>query len=219
MTGMKASSRLFISHYEGSRATEDATELFKDIEKKRNPDSPIPLFISDDWDAFEEALLNVYGKVEQPPYAGVGRKPNPVLVPGDDLKYAQVCKKHVSGSVVGMVKRVVFGDLNEILTILGADSDGKISTSYIERFNLTIRNSLARFIRRTMNFSKKRKIHTKIVDFLQTWYNFVKPHKSLRVPVDDGKRKWKQRTPVMAEGLTDHIWKLEELLMFRIPVQ
>jgi hypothetical protein len=38
-------------------------------------------------------------------------------------------------------------------------------------------------------------------------YNFVKPHKSLRVLQIDGNQKWKQRTPVMAEGLTDHIWK------------
>jgi IS1 family transposase len=216
---MRTDTRLFISHHEGDRTSEDATELFEDIEKKRNPDSQIPLFISDEWDPFEEALLNVYGTPEQPSYKGIGRKPNPVLVPKEDLKYAQVCKKREHGSIVGMVKRVVFGDLNDILKILGADSDGKISTSYIERFNLTIRNSLARFIRRTMNFSKKRKVHSKIVDFLQAWYNFVKPHKSLRVLQIDGNRKWKQRTPMMAEGLTNHIWKLEELLMFRIPVQ
>ena len=216
---MKADTRLFISHHEGDRTSEDAAELFEDIERKRNPDSQIPLYISDEWDPFSEALLNVYGTLEQPSYKGVGRKPNPVLVPKEDLKYAQVCKKREHGSIVGMVKHVVFGDLNDILKILGADSDDKISTSYIERFNLTIRNSLARFIRRTMNFSKKRKIHTKIVDFLQAWYNFVKPHKSLRVLRMDGNRKWMQRTPVMAEGLTDHIWKLEELLMFRIPVQ
>lgn len=113
---------------------------------------------------------------------------------------------------------MVFGNLENILSILRAD-DGRISTSYAERLNLTIRNSLARFIRKTMNFSKKRSVHTKFVDFLQAWYNFVKPHKSLRVPEIDGKRKWKQRTPVMAKGLTDHIWKLEELLMFKVPVQ
>lgn len=208
-----------ISHHEGGRTADDATELFNDIERKRNPDSQVPLFISDDWDAFEEGLLNVYGKAQQPPYKGIGRKPNPVLVPGEDLKYAQVCKKRVKGSGVGMVKRVVFGELENILSVLGADADGKISTSYAERLNLTIRNSMARFIRKTMNFSKKRSVHTKIVDFLQTWYNFVKPHKSLRVPEIDGRRKWKQRTPVMAKGLTDHIWKLEELLMFKVPVQ
>jgi hypothetical protein len=170
-------------------------------------------------DAFEEGLLNVYGKVEQPPYKGVGRKPNLVLVPRDDLLYAQVCKKRKHGSIVGMVKRVVFGDLEDILSILGADADGKINTSYAERLNLTVRNSLARFIRKTMNFSKNRAVHIKIIDFLQAWYNLVKPHKSLRVPEIDGNRKWKQRTPMMAEGITDYIWKLEEFLMFRVPVQ
>jgi hypothetical protein len=35
----------------------------------------------------------------------------------------------------------------------------------------------------------------------------------------DEKRKWEQRTPAMAEGLTDHVWSLEELLTFRMPVQ
>jgi IS1 family transposase len=219
LTAMEANTRLFISHHEGSRTTEDATELFEDIERKRNPDSQIPLFISDDWDAFEEGLLNVYGKVEQPPYAGIGRKPKPVLAPKEGLLYAQVCKKREHGSVVGMVKRIVFGDPHDILSILGADTDGKINTSYIERLNLTIRNSLARFIRKTMNFSKNRTKHTKIIDFLQAWYNFVKPHISLRVPKIDGNRKWEQRTPMMAKGLTDHIWKLGELLMFRVPVQ
>ncbi len=219
MTAMEPGTRLWISHHEGGRTTNDAAELFEDIEKKCNPDSEIPLFISDDWDAFEDGLVKVYGKVEQPPYAGVGRKPNPILVPKDELKYAQVCKKRENGSVVGVVKRVVFGNLDEILTILRADSNGNISTSYIERMNLTIRNSLARFIRKTMNFSKKRRIHSKYVDFIQAWYNFVKLHISLRVPETDGKRKWKQRTPMMAKGLTDHIWTLGELLMFRIPVQ
>lgn len=216
---MEANTRLFISHHEGGRTTEDAIELFEDLERKRNPDSQIPLFISDDWDAFEEALLYVYGQVEQPPYVGVGRKPNPVLTPIEGLLYAQVCKKREHGSVVGIVKRVVFGNLQDILSILGADTDGKISTSYIERFNLTIRNSLARFIRKTMNFSKNRTKHTKIIDFLQAWYNFVKPHISLRLLKIDGNRKWKQRTPMIAKGLTDHIWKLEELLLFRVPVQ
>jgi hypothetical protein len=59
----------------------------------------------------------------------------------------------------------------------------------------------------------------KYVDFVQAWYNFVKPHISLRIPVTDGKRKWKQRTPMMAKVLTDHIWTLDELLMFRVPIQ
>ena len=119
LTAMESGTRLWISHHEGDRTTDDATELFEDIERKRNSDSEIPLFISDDWDAFEEGLLNVYGKAEQPPYKGIGRKPNPVLVPGEDLKYAQVCKKRENGGVVGIVKRGVFGNLGDFLISSG----------------------------------------------------------------------------------------------------
>lgn len=50
-------------------------------------------------------------------------------------------------------------------------------------------------------------------------YNFVKPHKSLRILINDEKRKWKQRTPMMAEGLIDHVWTLDKLLTFKVPVQ
>jgi len=56
-------------------------------------------------------------------------------------------------------------------------------------------------------------------DFFQAWYNFIKPHKSLRLEIDSGIRKWFQRTPAMAEGITDHMWNLKELLTFRVPVQ
>jgi len=53
--------------------------------------------------------------------------------------------------------------------------------------------------------------------------NFIKPHDSLKLRIDSGNRKWLQRTPAIAEGITDritdHIWSLKELLMFRVPVQ
>jgi hypothetical protein len=54
---------LLLSHHEGKRSTEDAIELFKEVENMRSPSSPIPVFTSDDWDVFEEALINVYGKI------------------------------------------------------------------------------------------------------------------------------------------------------------
>jgi len=55
--------------------------------------------------------------------------------------------------------------------MLGVNSDGYIGTSYVERINLTIRTSLARFVRKTMNFSKTMKKHTKALDLFQAWYN------------------------------------------------
>jgi hypothetical protein len=66
LTAIKSDSRLLLFHHEGKRSTEDAIELFNGVEKTRNASSPIPVFTSDDWDAFEEGLINVYGKIELP---------------------------------------------------------------------------------------------------------------------------------------------------------
>jgi IS1 family transposase len=210
---------LLLCHHEGKRSTEDAIELFNQVEKMRSASSPLPVFISDDWDAFEEALIKVYGKIELPQYKGVGRKPLPKLVPIDDLKYVKVLKKKVKNFVVETVQRVIFGDPDEIFEMLGANSDCYIGTSYVERINLTIRTSLARLIRKGMNFSKIMKMHQRALDLFQAWYNLIKPHKSLRLKIESEDKKWFKRTPAMAEGITDHIWTLKELLTFRVPVQ
>ena len=137
---------MLLLHHEGKRSTEDAIELFNRVENMRNASSPIPVFTSDDWDAFEEGLVNVYGNIEFPQYKGIGRKPLPKLVPLDDLKYVKVLKKKVKNYVVETIHHIVFGDPEDIFEILGANSDGYIGTSYAERINLTIRTSLARFI-------------------------------------------------------------------------
>jgi len=176
------------------------------------------MFTSDNWDPFEVALVEIFGTLERPPYKGRGRPHDPVWVPHGNLKYAQVCKRRKNGRVVDVVQRVVFGDEEEVLEILGADDDRCINTAYVERFNLTTRTCLARFVRKGMNFSKDLTIHSRVMDLYQAWYNLVKPHRSLSVRCDNGKRKWTNRTPMMAEGRTDHVWTLKELLSFRIPV-
>lgn len=209
---------MFISHHEGGRTADDARALFADIENKRALDSPIPVFTSDDWEATCEGLITIYGTIETPPYRGRGRPPKPRWVPLEELKYAQISKRRENGKVVAIVERVVLGDEKEVLTLLGADNGRKINTAYAERFNLTFRNSLARFIRKGMNFSKNLEMHTRVVDFFQAYYNFVKTHKSLRMRTNEGREKWLKRTPAMAEGLTDHIWSLQELLTFKVPI-
>lgn len=142
-----------------------------------------------------------------------------MLVPYPNLKYARVIKRKENGRVIEVLREVVFGDTEEVLRLLGADEGRKINTSYIERLNLSIRNSLARFIRRGMNCSKDPQIHSNVIDFFQAWYNFAKPHKALRLEHYNGHRKWINRTPAMAEGITDHIWSLNQLLSCRVPVQ
>lgn len=195
------------------------SKLFNDIEKRRSIGSPIPVFTSDNWDPFEEGLLNVYGFLETSPYCGVGRKPDPILVPYPNLKYAKVCKKRKNGRLIEVVQHIAYGDPGEVMQLLGVDSGGKINTAYVERLNLTIRNSLARFVRKSMNCSKILGRHIYALDFFQAWYNLVKPHKSLRLEVNQGNKRWMQRTPAMAEGLVDHIWTIRELMTFRVPFQ
>lgn len=218
-TSISVPTRLLIGHVEGPRDSDTAELLFTDIERKRDANTPLPVFTSDNWDPFAEGLLRVHGVIVQPEYQGIGRPPKPQIVPRPDLKYAQVVKKRKKDQIVESVKRVVYGDEKEVWGDLGVKEDGVLSTSYVERLNLTIRNSLARFVRKGMNFSKNKNVHTRVVDFFQAWYNFCKPHDSLKLPFNDTKRKWTKRTPAMAEGITDHVWSFRELLTFRVPIQ
>jgi len=75
-----------------------------------------------------------------------------------------------------------------------------ISTSYVERQDLTIRMAIRRFTRLTNAFSKKLDNHKAACALHFAYYNFCRIHKSLRV------------TPAMEAGLTDHIWSVRELL-------
>jgi IS1 family transposase len=75
-----------------------------------------------------------------------------------------------------------------------------ISTSYVERQNLTMRMSIRRFTRLTNAFSKKVENHTHAVALHFMHYNFCRIHQTLRV------------TPAMAAGVTDHVWELDEVV-------
>lgn len=88
----------------------------------------------------------------------------------------------------------------ETRVISGNPNDGHISTSYVERQNLTMRMSMRRFTRLTNAFSKKAENLACAVALHFLYYNFARPHKTL-----GGK------TPAMAAGLTDHAWDLMEL--------
>lgn len=75
-----------------------------------------------------------------------------------------------------------------------------ISTSHVERQNLTMRMHMRRFTRLTNGFSKKLDNHVHMVALYTVFYNFTKVHKTLRV------------TPAMQAGLTDHVWSMEEIV-------
>ncbi len=79
----------------------------------------------------------------------------------------------------------------------------QISTSYVERQNLTMRMGMRRFTRLTNGFSKKFDNHAHAVALHFMYMNFARPHKSLANPYP--------RTPAMAAGIADHIWTCEEI--------
>jgi IS1 family transposase len=93
----------------------------------------------------------------------------------------------------------------------GDPDPAKISTSYVERQNLTMRMGMRRFTRLTNAFSKKVENLQHAVSLHYMYYNFGRYHESLAIELDDGGPKAK-RTPAMAAGVTDHKWSLKEIV-------
>jgi len=84
--------------------------------------------------------------------------------------------------------------------LAGSPDPDHISTSFVERSNLSMRMGMRRFTRLTNGFSKKLENHGHMVALYFMHYNFCRVHKTLRV------------TPAMEAGLTDHVWSLEEMI-------
>ena len=121
---------------------------------------------------------------------------------GGEIDYAQLVKiyggsqtkqeqiKYSPAECIGAKKVVVSGNP------LGRD----VSTSYIERQNLTMRMSMRRFTRLTNAFSKKIENHAHAIALHYMYYNFCRIHKSLRC------------TPAMAAGVTSKVWEIEDII-------
>jgi len=91
--------------------------------------------------------------------------------------------------------------------VMGEPDMDKVSTSYVERSNLSMRMGMRRFTRLTNAFSKKEENHAHAVSLYFMHYNFCKPHTTLTAANDGIKT-----TPAMAAGLTDRVWKIEDIL-------
>jgi IS1 family transposase len=205
--------RLVLTAHVGHHEHKDAKVV---VEKSKvKLDRPLPLFVSDGWDAYIEALLGAFHKIQDRPRTGrPGRPPGPQIIPDPELRYAQLVKIRDKGRVVATHKRVVFGDENEI------DMD-TVSTSLIERENLSFRQDNRRLSRKTNGFSKCLEMLRDQVAFYRVYTNLVKTHSSLRQQVDEKvvgrvRRKWRHRTPAMSAGISDHVWNLRELMTFRV---
>jgi IS1 family transposase len=206
--------RLVLTTHVGRHDKKDAKAVVEKS-KERLGEGPLPLFVSDGWDAYIDALLGAFHRIQDRPSTGrPGRPPGPQMIPDPELRYAQLIKVRKNGRVVDIHKRVVFGEEGTV------DKDS-ISTSLIERENLSLRQDNRRLSRKTNGFSKCIEMLNHQVAFYRVYTNCVKKHASLRKQINEKvvgsvRRKWRHRTPAMSAGITDHVWSLRELLTFKV---
>jgi IS1 family transposase len=119
---------------------------------------------------------------------------------GMDCDYAQLQKIYGAPSDEETRRYSPARCIGTDMKVVSGNPDPKhISTSYVERQNLSMRMGMRRFTRLTNGFSKKIDNHIAAVEIYFMHYNFCRVHQSLRI------------TPAMAAGITDHVWSVEEV--------
>lgn len=219
-------SKLWLASVVGDRSQECAQLLIHAILQLLAPGC-VPVFLSDQWSAYASALLTHFGHwVPAPRRHRLGRPPKPRWQPLPDLHYAQVVKKREKGRVISVSQRIIYGSLEFVETVLKDHGVGQvINTAFIERLNLTIRQHVAALARKVIQLAKTEVGLDNQLALSQGYYNFCLPHATLRLPLPEplptkgngSPKKWQQRTPAMAANLTNRLWKLEELLLLRVP--
>jgi IS1 family transposase len=185
----------------------------------------VPLFFTDGVKEYTTALLTHYGQWVQPPRRQAqGPAPKPRWLPLPQLLYAQVVKTVRRRRLVDVKHRVVFGTLEAVKHVL-APLGWQINTAFVERLNLSLRQHVAAIGRRVSTLCKGEDGLRQQLALYHMYYNFCLPHASLRVPLPQllptngpgSATQWRPCTPAMAAGLTDHVWSLREVLLFRVP--
>ncbi len=176
-TAIDADTKLIISYLVGGRDAEYATEFMLDLKDRLA--NPVQL-TTDGHKAYLQAVEKAFDW---------------------NVDYAQLVKTY--GAAPDSAKgRYSPADCTGIkkIKISGSPDIEKVSTSYVERQNLTMRMHTRRFTRLTNAFSKKIENHCHSLSLYFMFYNYCKIHKTLRV------------TPAMEAGLTNHVWDFEELI-------
>src|SRR6266481_2878042 len=202
-TAMDPVTKLLLAIDVGDRTLAMAQRMVHQVVQVLAPGC-VPLFLTDGFKEYATALLTHCGQwVQLPRRQATGPAPKPRWMPRPQLLYAQVIKTVRRRRLVRVRHRVVFGTLETVNAVL-APLGCQINTAFIERLNLTIRQHVALY---------------------HVYDNFCLPHASVRQPLlppepthgTGSAKRWQPRTPAMAAGLTDHVWTLREVLLFRVP--
>jgi IS1 family transposase len=223
-TAMDPETKLLLSVQVGERTLAMAHAVLHQIAQLVAPGC-VPLFLSDGNPQYLPAIVAHFGCWVQPlRRPGKGPMPKPRWMPLPGLLYAQVIKTMRRRRLVDVKHRIVCGTQAAVDQVLAA-CGWQINTSFIERLNLSLRQRVAAIGRRSATSCKREDGLRQQLMLFQVYHNFVLAHASLRQPLvapeptkGSGSAKvWRPRTPAMAAGLTDHVWTLQEVLLFRVP--
>ena len=175
-TAIDADTKLIVSFFVGDRGSESAMILMDDLRARLANRVQLT---TDGHRAYLEAVEGAFGA---------------------DVDYAQLVKLY--GATITAPGRYSPAECTGIKKIHreGNPDIAHVSTSYVERQNLTMRMSMRRFTRLTNAFSKKLENHIHALALYFAFYNFCRIHKSLKV------------SPAMAAGVTDTLWSLEDIV-------
>src|SRR3989441_10352326 len=223
-TAMDPVTKLLLTIDVGDRTLAMAQRVVHQVVQVLAPGC-VPLFVTDGFTEYATALLTHCGQwVQLPRRQATGPAPKPRWMPLPQLLYAQVIKTVRRRRLVRVRHRVVFGTLETVNAVL-APLGCQINTAFIERLNLTIRQHVAAVGRRVSTLCKHEAGLRQQLTLYHVYHNFCLPHASLRLPLSQplpthghgSAKTWQPRTPTMAAGLTDHVWTLREVLLFRVP--
>jgi IS1 family transposase len=198
---MASECRLVVAHIIGERNQNTANMIIAETAKRL---ASVPFYVTDGLKFYIQALLAQYGKWIKFESSGLrGRPRSPRLVPDNNIRYAQVIKIREEGKLRQVFRKLIFGKNID---------HSQISTSLIERLNLTLRQDNNRLSRKTIGFSKNIEGLKNQLTFYIANYNFCRGHSSLKRPDADGNVR--KCAPAMSCGLIDHNWTLRELVTY-----
>jgi IS1 family transposase len=206
--------------YLGTRTQDAAHAVIHDLRRKLVPGC-IPAFTSDGLNLYFYALTAHFGQW----VAALGRRKRQWQVAAG-LIYGQVKKRYQRRRLVRVTSVMRCGTRATLqMTLTGLGLSGTLNTAFVERVNLTLRQSVAALLRRTWSTAQEAPQLLLHLEWWLAYYHFVRLHESLRVLLAQprqrgGKRipqRYRQRTPAMAAGLTGRRWTVRELLTVPLP--
>ncbi len=182
----KADTKLHLAHSTGKRVQATADKLMETVRKRgKKPTEDEKATFISDGN--DQYITAILANFE-----------------AETINYGQLIKEREKGRVVSKTRMVIFGEVD----------DAGIDTVYVERYNLTLRHGISRLVRKSLCFSKCKEMLDNHLDVYQSYNNLIRVNSALTIRTKKGEKNI-ERTPCMAEDITDHIWTWKELLMFK----